>query len=266
MDPKFEIKLNPDSKEVLFGSAIIQLEDKSHQTFKTVDLYDFVEWSKAYKKKHAEEELMVEYNDQQVKLFQDLQGSEPRFDHPNATCVLTNHARLNILTHAEGKWFKIQDFEELLTVLRENGEADIVDVIGHLRDFRVTKVTSISRQRDPRTGDFTFEYSRKKADTGKDMGRNEFEPPQTLSFEIPLFEVVKDKSKFTFEFMFDYEESDGEYELKFKLKNITFVEQVKNARKAIIQSYITSLGYPAYWGERSTITATDAWKYQTNKL
>lgn len=255
----------PDGK-LLLGADIITLsEDYTEQTFVTDDLYDTVEWIKHMRSSEPRQDLVLEYDTKTVKLWAALVSSKARTDFPLIHCNLTEHPRTTLLRQMNGKWHDLEEFEELLITLRENMASEsCADLIGSLRDFRVTKITSIERQKDPRTGDFSFQYSRVTPKTGKELGPSDFEPPQTVKFKVPLFEGTKDRAEFEFDFLFDYESDSGSVELKFKLKNITLAEKIKDAGKAIVTAYVSSIGLPAFWGGRAIKTHTDDWRFRRN--
>ena len=265
--------INPPGADLVLSSGIIELKiENEKSTFKTNDIYDFIEWIKLYEKNNFPEcsdnsnGLVIEYNDKEVNLRTCQRPSNPRHDHPLATLILTPHPRLLLLQIINDKKYQIEDFTDLMPTLRENmASAECMDLIGSLKDFRINKVTSIERTRDNQ-GTFAFICPRQRASNGSDMGKADCEPPKSLTFRIPVFEGAKDTADFVMDFFFDYQADSGQPMLFFKLKNLSLEEIIRNARKAIISERVREIELPAVWGFRENSFTTNEWMFLQNRV
>lgn len=240
-----------ETNRLLVGRAYVELKDASQQTFFTDDLDDFVAYVKASKGKGGE---VIEYSSQEVSAWREQESVRPRQDKAIATCSLRTGARLLKLLKVNGVWLGHEDLEVLLRIMRDCGGPEAMDLLDNLMNFSVSKVTNVKKSR--KGGNYVYSVSRESA------GSDDFVPPSTLAFKVPVFDGLAGAHEIRFDFDFDFKEADGEVTLRFKLENLNLGDEIDKAKKADIMEAVKSIGYPAYWGSRKIIEKDDTWKYR----
>ena len=244
-----EIHLNPDKDgKFLLGSHFHILQDESKKTFETDNM-------EAFESFLADKEGGNEIYFNADHLY--LVPAKPSMNsHALAHCAMKPSAALALLSSKAGKDMGILDFEKFLTALRKNcSEAN--RVLSYLRNFSVAKKQTYERVSDNQ-GNFKLLIQKEGAEGGN------WTPPETMSFEVPVFSYLDDTMEIIFDFR--YFIADEGSKPMFTLENLNIIEEVQDRRREIIESRLGNAATcPTFWGESKLHVATDKWKYQENK-
>lgn len=243
-----EIHLNPDKDgKFLLGSHFHILQDESSKTFETDNMEAF-------------ESFLVDKQDGNEIYFSaerlylvPLKASY--YSHAVAHCAMKPSPALALIVNKAGKDMSIPEFEKFLTALRKHTEEGR-KVLNHLRNFVSVKETTFERLEDGQ-GNFRMLVQRKS-------GNNDWTPPATMTFTIPVFSFLKEEVTIAFDFRY-YIADDGTKPM-FTLENLNLIEELQDRRREIIE---TRLGEnskcPKYWGTSQLHQHRDEWRYKENK-
>lgn len=251
LEPKLAVSTTQE--RLVLGADIIKLEDWSGEMYITDNFADFVRFAKP-----RASETTIFYNAtgavQVGQMFQDA-----RRNRIQATLNMKAHPRLQTLLDVNGKPQALEAFEVLLRKLKTNLNPDGLLVLDKILDFRVAKIQKIERKKE-RNGNYRNVVSRESA------GTDDFIPPETMKFTVPLFQGEAVPVTVTFDFRFDFKEERDTVATFFTLENLNIEEELLEARKSTIGGSVEAEGFTAYWGRREVNFDTDAWKYQRNPV
>lgn len=234
------------------GNDVITLEDECHRIFVTDELKSFIN----YLKNGIEEGFFILYNHEECRAQPD--GYNRNTDDI-AICSLTCHPALEMLLGKVDRSMDLKTFEDLLRYMRAYSDSAAFDLMSWVKDFNVSKVTSIQRKKEP-NGNYNFVVSRESSD------REKYTPPEQITFTLPIFEHIETKISFTFDFIFDFTNSDDVVLTSFKIINPTFREDLKTAQKAILSTELNTLKNEKYWGSTKIEKHDNSWMYRENSL
>lgn len=251
-------KIHIDSKDgqVLIGSHFHILEDETQGQYLTDSLEDFILNSKLKIEAGEFEEASLYFQDKNLKVYPD---NPDRYSVPLMICNLSPSDALVRLTHAVGADCDRDDFEEFLLNMKPYLMDDSRDLLSQVRDFSLNKVTSMNRKKE-RNGDYFFAY------VSESSGKDDFLPPETVKFCLPLFKGLEETEVIQLDFDFNYKQSGEDIYLKFKLRFSDFDEEISRLQKGIIARRIESLDMPKYYGEFVVNKQDDSWKYDKNTI
>jgi len=256
-----ENKINIQSKDgkLLIGNAFHVLEDESIQTYETDDIESFLKYVKMAEK--SEFKFLYIYTEDSIEAWFGL-NEKIRNNRALAVCQLQPSS---ILTYLEkhmnmSRGMSLDDFEKFLKTLLPYGNAngeDYLKLLSELKDFKISKVLKIERNKD-QAGNYSYLVQRKSD------GKNDFIPPQTLVFQVPVFRLMADKiMPVELNLSFDFSDQGEGVKMVFTLECIMYQDLLFACQKAIIEEKLSKLSNK-YWGETKVVELTDAWKYQEN--
>jgi hypothetical protein len=257
MEPKLSV--STDKELLRIGADVVDLQDASTATYKTDDLGEFLRFA-GIMDTTPESSLVIFYNAEQVQLFDSLVMVQPRLFDPMALCKMARHPRLEALTAINGKTMDADEFEALIRKLRKNLGSKGLELLDNLSNLTVSKATKVERKKDKR-GNYTYLVSRES------NGAEDFAPPETLTFSVPLFIGVEEAKPLEFDFRFDFKQKDGDVALMFTLESLNLREDLIHASAEVLQDALSVLeGVKSYRGELSRKIETDAWSKKINGI
>lgn len=246
--------VNPAEGPIKIGNDVIELNDHTSTIFKTNSIDDFRMYLK-------ECDPDGETND--IYFNRSKIGAYPvnvsRQSEMAAVCSLETHQALKKLEEAEGKSMSREAFEDFLRYLARYGDESVLDLFSWVKNFQVKTITCIQRKKEP-NGSFRLLISKEKAE------KESYNPPEEITFTVPIFKFMEKEIKLSFEFYFDYTNHEDKVETGFKILNVSMEESIEEARKEAIVQEIGSMPNKKYWGEIFLSRKDDSWKYQKNPL
>ena len=242
-----KIVVNHTGEKLLLGNDFFVLKDDSHNTFVTSDVKDF------------------------FKYFEDSEKGEVFYDHDEATysvgtgrekkalakLFLEESIPMQKIGRLNQSGMPLSSFETILRSLRNYMDANGLQILSNLKDFQVNKIKKFERTYDRTTGN----YSHKVV---QESDRNDFNPPETIEFEVPMFENIDDTFKVVFDFEFTFRENDDGVMVTFTLSNLEFKKEYLDRKKEILKEYMGDSPIQEYWGKSSPVLKDDSWKYKIN--
>jgi hypothetical protein len=252
-----ESKINVLAKDgkVLVGSDFHTLQDFSEKKFSTSSFEDFVAYC-AKLESEGYKGLCLYYTSTTIAAYE---SDITRYSVPIATCNFSASEFVKRLKMANNASMSLEQFGTFLKEMKSCMDGNGLAVLSTSQDFKINKVSKITRSKG-RDGNINYSYTRES--TGKD----DFMPPESITFRVPVFEFLDDEREFSFEFEFDYKENDGVVTTMFKLTNSRFETILRDFQKEIIMKNLEPVKWPKYWGSLSIETMTDEWKFKKNQI
>lgn len=245
---------NPKSDFVRVGNDIVELEDHSTCIFSTNSIEAFKDYLQKEDPKGAENNIY--FNQFSVQAF----PCEPDcYSKTTAICKLEISKQLQLLKNAEGSSMDRDQFENFLRCVGKYGDDSVMDLFSWVKNFELKTINSIQRKKD-HDGSFRLLISREKAE------KESYSPPTEVSFSVPVFKMMENKIKLSFEFYFDYANYEDKITTSFKIINVELDELIHEAQKEIVLESIKDIQNKKLWGSISLEVQDDSWKYQENKL
>lgn len=247
-----KLTVSTTQERLTLGADVIKLDDQSRETYHTDDFKEFVKFAKA----NASEGSLVIYNDEQATMVGPL-FKDARNNGPKAVVVMKTHPRLEEILKINGKDLSLQAVETLLRKLKKNLVPDGLLLLDRVCDFKVAKVQKIERKKE-RNGNYRFLATRESA------GTDDFTPPETVKFDVPLFEGMEEKVSVVMDFRFEYTDRADGVTLSFTFENLNIEEELLEARKMVLGDALSSTGITALWGSHQILLGTNNWSFQRN--
>lgn len=242
----------------LVGSHFHELKDESKAELATTDIESFLKFVKA-------KAGVIFYDYQTITAYNSV-AEVTNNTAPISSCTLCVTDILRTLQAKNNRGMSLEEFETFLLTFRPYLDQKALDLLSNLRDFRVSKVTDIERQKDNK-GNYKFSISRQA------NAKTQFEPPEKISFEVSVFEHLPDTITVPMEFSFDYKEIEDEddeskhtVQMVFTVRNMQLDELFKARCKEIVQEVISGLSAEKYWGALKIHKLNDSWKFKENPL
>jgi uncharacterized protein YfdQ (DUF2303 family) len=180
---------------------------------------------------------------------------------PYAELELQETIPLAMIRDINGATKSLAMFESWLNDMKPFLGEGALDMLGRLKDFQVNKITKMERKKE-RNGNYHFLISKASAE------KEDFEPPETLIFKVPVFEHLDHEMDITFEFWFDFSLTDDGPSVTFKLFNPLLREAILKRQKEIMVKELKDVNedISRFWGNAVTIERTDSWKYKQNTI
>jgi len=247
-----KVIINTDSKngKLLMGSDFHVLKDETEIGLNTSDMDSFLSYLEDFK------DYSVTYDEDHASAVPKKYGYH---DNIIARCGMQISNALDKIKTMLNYQLSLERFEYFLLYMKPFLDEGGLNLLALSRDFKVSKLTKIVRKKE-RNGNYHFMISKESADN------EDFEPPETISFHIPIFKHVDTSHKFTFDFEFDYKLDDGEPNVFFKFFNAQFETQLKEFQKELMVDLLSSLKCKKFWGDIMIHKQTDSWKYQENRI
>lgn len=257
MDPKLSV--STDNELLRIGADIVQLNDASSTTYKTDDLGEFIRYAANFSGPGSVP-LLVYYNATEVHLYRSFVLNDPRSNDPMAICTMNYHPRLKALMDVNGKKHDADDFETLLRKLRRNMDERGKELFDNLTNLSLAKTTKVDRKKDGK-GNYTYIVSRESS------GKEDFTPPDAVSFSVPFFIGVTEEKELEFDFRFDFQQKDGDVNLQFTLESLNITEDLIHSSAEVLANALAVLdGVPCYRGTLSRKIADDSWSKKINGI
>jgi len=251
---KIEIKSTKDG-EVLIGNHFHKKIDHTRQSMETSDIESFLKFVDQLDGEESERRIYFDHSGIDV-----YDKEINRYSIPRATCKTETDPHLLLLIDSCNNSQSRGQMELLLRRLIKFAKgSNAFDLLDSLKDFKVRKITKVDRRKEA-NGNFVHSISRESA------GNEDFIPPSTISFEVPIFEDLEDTEVFEFEIEFDFRESGGEFVFEFTLVNLNFITQLNRARKKILVKKLSKIKTPNFWGDITITTQDDEDEYIKNDL
>jgi hypothetical protein len=237
------------------GSDFHVLEDESSYVFETDSVEDFKKY-------------VVDSNVPDTRIcftYGKAIAFNPEEAHQTsrelAVLKLSEHALLGVLSNVILKKQSLEQMEEFLMKMRPYLDDNGLFLLSNIRDFRVSKILKIERQKT-KNANYTYHISRQSA-------ADDFTPPEKIAFIIPIYNHIAETVRIEMEVLFDFSEVEDDNEKKsvetvFTLFNYQFTEHVQWLKKEITTRELNTLAFEKFWGDVSLNKATDSWKYQKN--
>jgi hypothetical protein len=247
--------------QVLIGSAFHTLEDKSRTTFKAQNLDAF----KAYLR--DQKEAVKIYCE--LGLVRALPVEIDRYSRAIAEITFKESEPLRLLANNKNTKRSLSDFTELLESMKRFDAGGVLSLLNSLRSFKLQKIVSVAQTND-RRGNFAYSVQMEK-------GKDDLLLPETISFEVPIFNGHPNKIIFTFELLFDPSRVGSGGSMDFTLQNFNWDELLEEAKIQLInwellpQPPVEGKEAPAplglvVWGAPEIHVINDAWKYLENAI
>lgn len=261
MDSQSKVVVVAKEGVALLGNAFHVLNDFSATQFTTESIKNFLEYiTKAG----------PDNDGGPFELYYTVKGVEAyitpltRYSVLAALCTLKQSPYLNRLMEIANKDISIDQFEKLLRSMRKFLDASGLDLLSHVRDLSVSKITSVRRKKD-NAGNFSYEVKR-------ESGAGDFTPPDRIVFTIPLFATIDQaqvNQGFCFDVVFSIKEPSSadkpEPVLMFKLESLNMEDEVSALKIREIQIALASVDNK-FFGSAKVLPADDGWKYKQNKV
>jgi len=250
-DKKVVISHQGEILRLLEGCDYVQLTDGTDDTFDTDSIDSFADY------------LSIKDND--FRLFYDesvcraIESNVKYNTKSIAVCSLQFSLLMQKLVNVANQNLGLDALEEFLTIMKPFIDQSGIDLLSCCNDFQSSKITSVKRKRDQKKGNFCFSISQ------EDTGKNDFDPPESVKFELPIFDFIDDASKFEFEIHFSHRATEDDCRVYFKFYNPMFNNLLRMEQKRIIESKLERIDAPKFWGSLEINNRTDEWKYKFNK-
>lgn len=230
-----EIKINVISKDgseikVLTGKNFNILEDKTRRTFSTECIKSFVSFSKPLVEKNG---AMVCFNASSAVCHDgDFDYSTKEF----AVLKLTETEMLKKLRYINHKSLTPVEADDFITSLR-GYSSDIAKLFSLVRSTKIKAVIEAERTIDT-LGNYVFSVTRKGAT------REELNMPETISFQVPAFELIDDEVSLEFEVGFNFKDSGdtaAPIKIEWALHCYEIDEIIKKAERIIVENAFSVL-------------------------
>lgn len=257
-----ETRINVIAKdgEARVGKTFFTLNDESAATFVAESFEDF----KAYVGTFKTQRVGLFYNNVGIMAYDmDTVDTEVRTAEPLASFKWQLSAIAELICSTNGRKMDRDSAERFFRRVAGYGDDKILDLLSRIKDFSVSKKLKIDRKKDGR-GNFTFLVSRESA------GSDDWTPPEKISFDFPLFEMIPNKVKLTMDFSFDFhaddDDDDESVKLEFLLEDLAIKENIQRQKNEVIQAIIKDLPGTRYCGGLAIQKRTDSWKYQESTI
>lgn len=246
---KMTIDLKGD--KLLLGAHFHTLEDKTETTFKTEHLGEFARFVK-----DKDAGLLVMCGEGGVV----AQAPAPdRYTKPVAVCTLGDSKPLAELLDTVNKRIPMSEFTEFLESFKRFTSQEGMALLDGLRNFKMKKVLDIQSTKDNR-GNFRYAVSLESG------GKDDFAPPATLVFAVPVWAHVPDLFTHTFELHFSVQGQASSPVMTFTLKSFDVEDRLQERKKEIVDSALAGCPQVRFWGAQDVQKQDDAWKYFSNPL
>lgn len=241
---------NPDKDgKILIGNHLVELKDESRRTFETDNMEAFESFL-ADKQEKAE----IYYGSTDLHLVPQELAKNSR---PLAHCTLADSASLRLVLASVGFELGILDFEKFLTAMRPYTKGSTLQVLSHLRNFSVAKKQTYQRVVD-NVGNYKLNIQRESA------GSEDWVPPATVTFEVPVFRFLKETIVIECDLHFAIKD-EGTKPI-FLLDNLNLKDQVEDRRREIVEDRLGKASTcPKYWGKSILHALDNGWQYRENK-
>jgi len=251
MEPKLTIN-TPDGN-VIIGNQVIKLQDKTSNQFSTTDFDSFVDYVS------MKNPRLFYANNAVTAISQSDIDHPTRDSHPFAILNLKESNYLTSMVKCNSEWYEIGAFEELLRKHKRQIGSQGVSLLDNVRNFRLVKTVKVERRKE-RNGNFHF------AATLEGGSKEDFTPPESVIFDLPVFDGINNNSDFELEFFFDFRQDDGEAALKFKLENLNLTEEIREEKERVVRSAFSARSLQISFGQFSFEKKTDEWAYKINQV
>lgn len=257
MENKVTVIAKDGQATVKIGADMIVLKDCTKSTFHTHLIDEFINYvCKSY-------QCVIYANDKSLHACRLDQPVEYN-TIPVAICNLEFHPKTVFLTNKikQGNWVHLKEMELLLDCLKDGLCSKGIQLLKYLRDFKLSAITDIERQKDNRGN---YINSIKRTVRGKEE-KNDYEFPEKIQFNIPLFNYDEHRVTVEVELKFDFQVVGEEVKLMWNLINFDLDTQLNEYAKAYIVSKLKEGGYEFYWGTFNIVPQTDEWCYLQNQV
>jgi hypothetical protein len=257
-DQKPTINVSTIKDEIRVGRGYITLQDQSEESYRTDHLDSFLAVVENLKGSHLESGMILIYTADEVYLRSSLFHENPRVERELALLTLKESPELRLVQNINGRKLPLKEFEQVLRRLRRWMGPSVTDLIDHIRDFRVSKVTKINRKKQ-KNGDYTFLVSRES------NGDDDFLPPNSVPIRVPLF---ADQPQCTvdieMDFEFDYDARAEEVSTSFMLECLSLDDAIRRANIEAVAGLLADTGIKAVRGHIDLQLKDDSWSYMDN--
>jgi hypothetical protein len=252
-----ELKITGNQEKLTLQNKTHILESETRKIFKT----NKIDSLKCFLKDHSKSDINVSayYNETSISVWPcSADGDLNRNDEPVAVCNFETTDELKILSKHINKDINEKNFCEFLRIMSKyvQGAIALKDAV---ENMSIKKIVSMEKSKDNR-GNHSYHY------TVKDHGKTDFNPPNRLVFQIPVFKHITNKISFDLELVFNYRmvgvDENRHAECMFRLEILNLDQFLESAFTAVIEKQMESFDFPKYWGSLETVTKTDDWKYK----
>lgn len=237
------------------GNDVIVLQDHSTGLFTTNDIDEFCKYVKEDRSNESQG-CMVFFDGKTATYCKEKDIRHD--DSCLASCTVESHPALIELSRANGREMDLNQFEKFMNLMKRYALAETLPLADISENLNISKIKNIVRQKD-NMGNFLFTF---KTESGKDDCRF----PRTASFKVPVIRNSITEHVFSFNFYFIYKEFDDKVDIKIKIESPTFVVDVEDIIREIIEDRFCFSEIKFRYGSFKVVQATDAWQHKENTL
>jgi hypothetical protein len=248
-----ELKINVINKDgsevkVLTGKNFNILSDMTRRTFSTECIKSFVSFSRPL----VEQGALVCFNDSSAVCHDsDFDYSTKEF----AVLKLTETEMLKKLRLINHRSLTPVEADDFITSLR-GYSSDISKLFSLVRSTKIKAVIEAERTIDT-MGNYIFSVTRKGAT------REELNMPETVTFQVPAFELIDDVVQLEFEVGFNFKETGdtaAPIKIEWALHCYEIDELIKKAERTIVENAFSVLPQESVlYGEIKLFKQTSDW-------
>jgi hypothetical protein len=253
-----EYKIYTEKEKLLIGNHFHILEDNSMPSFRTTDIKAFREYLSTCLNNDFFGDFSIYYTEKCLEAF--FNPPHNRRHDALAVCGIQYAEPVNILLTSSNKNMHPEDFEMFLKRMRpyfadEHGSA----LLDHVKDIQLQKELSFRRKKE-RNGNYYYSIKAENAFC------DDFHPPETIKFIVPIVEHIESEEEFEFDFEFSFKvkESDDTLQLFYQINCIDLKEYLRKKIKDLVEEELEKTTVQKYWGNYKISANTDAWKYMEN--
>jgi hypothetical protein len=246
------VAVGKDGGPVRVGKDFIELEDRTVDQFTTCIVADFLSYIKGLEKSSA-----LYYNEKSIKALRIM----PDHDNaePVAVCELKNTTFLNQLIEANMRQIPVKTFRDMLYSMRGFYDKNGKELYDRALNFSLSTITNFEQSADNQ-GNFHFNVTCEKT------GSKDVAFPETVTFKVPVFELMSDTVELTFDVVLDHCITKEKVEVSFCLKNPQLSTVIRMAQKEIVEQHLQDFAGVKFWGNLEVKKQDDSWKYQDNGI
>lgn len=251
-----KININHNGEKLLFGKNVLELKDQSSSTFIAHQVDSLLSYCSNYDAVYFVKKSGIEVyakNNVCIEVGKGLYQARPI-----ATVGFSTHSALAHLHGINKKNMQLQSFTQFVKSMKNYLTVSSLPIIDLSNNVKLNKVVDIESKQDYK-GNYAFSIR-------SESGKNDFELPGELAFEVPVFEGEKElKVKIVFDLQFNWSiEGPQSASLSFTLTNFDINTQIEEAVEEYFKKKLE--GKTHYFGLYDIKSATNEWMYKESNL
>lgn len=244
------VTFNAAGDKLLIGAHFHELTDHTTSTVAADTLADFVEVADGF----LSSDTRLILNGNTAKLNRKVIN---RYSKPLVTCVLQDTPVLKRLVEMNGKAIPLSSFAAFMDEMKRFTDYTGLELLASMRHFRIQKLLEVE-SKDDRKGNVSHSFKLEKS------GNDDFTPPDSVKFTVPVFKHHPDTVTHSFELFMDVKSRESAPEVTFTLKSFEFSETIEARKREIMTAGVAGLLHEKIWGEQEVHVQDDAWSFKAN--